>query len=124
MFNIKAGQVLFKEGDYGNYFYIIKQGSFKLTLDNDEVKYFKEGDTFGEFALIHKNKRSGTVLCVEDAHIFCLAGTAFRELSQKLNQSNIKDRLYFLSLITIFSKNSVKFQKDLIIYNFIILHLL
>lgn len=95
---------MFKEGDYGNYFYIIRSGAFKLILDNDEIKYFNEGDTFGEFALIHKNIRSGTVFCVEDAHIFCLEGAAFREMSQRLNQSNIKDRLYFLSIITIFSK--------------------
>jgi CRP-like cAMP-binding protein len=104
IFFISEGHVLFKQGDPGNYFYIVRNGCFKLEIENEEEKYFKEGDTFGEMALIQKNRRTGSVVCMEEAKIYCLSGVSFREFSQKINQANLKDRLYFLSVITIFSK--------------------
>lgn len=74
----------------------------ELNLINADIKHFNRCDTFGELALIQKNKRSGTVKCVDSALIFYLDGTIFRYVIQKLNATHLKDRLFFLSLIPIF----------------------
>lgn len=101
---LKAGSVLFREGDPGNFFYIVKEGLLEFSIDGKMVsREFKKGDTFGELALIQKNKRSGTVTCKETSQIFCLDGLVFRESIQKLNQGNLKERLFFLNLIPIFA---------------------
>jgi len=94
---------LFKEGDSGNFFYLLKQGELELTLPNlSEKKYFKQGDSFGELALIQKNKRSGTVKSVGEVEIYCLEANIFKDIVAKLNNIDLKERIYFLNLIPIF----------------------
>lgn len=96
---------MFKENDDGNFFYIVKSGEFVLTFDSENFrlpKTFKTGDTFGEIALIQKNKRTGTVRCTEDAEVFCLEGNMFRDILLRLNKEDLNDRLYFLTLTPIF----------------------
>lgn len=94
---------LFKEGDSGHFFYLIKEGELELTLPNvSEKKYFKKGDFFGELALIQKNKRSGTVMSTTPTEIYCLESNIFKEIVTKLNNNDLKERMYFLSLIPIF----------------------
>jgi CRP-like cAMP-binding protein len=97
--------ILFQEGDNGNFFYIVKKGEFSLSIkDREETKkIFKNGDTFGELSLIQKNKRSGTVTCKEDGMVYFLEGSIFREIVQKINKQFLKERIYFLSLIPLFS---------------------
>jgi CRP-like cAMP-binding protein len=77
-----------------------------LTIGSTKEKILlKRGDVFGERALIEKDtKRSGTIVCVEDSVLFCVDGAVFREVIKKVNQSFFKERIYFLSLIPIFSK--------------------
>ena len=102
---IKKDSNLFKEGDSGNFFYVVKSGTLELIIkDDEERKIFKSGDTFGELALIQKNKRSGSVICREDGIVFCLEGSIFREIVQRVNKSFLKERIYFLSFIPLFRK--------------------
>ena len=96
---------LFKEGDTGNFFYIVKSGVLELTIsDKEDKKKFNFGDTFGELALIQRNKRSGTIVCLEQGTIFCLEGSIFRDIVKRLNRNFLKGRIYFLSFIALFSK--------------------
>jgi CRP-like cAMP-binding protein len=91
-------------GEVGHFFYIVKEGAFELLLESDEqVKYYTVGQSFGELALIQKNKRSGTIKCLEDAELYGLEGDIFRSIIVNANKINLTDRLYFLSLISIFS---------------------
>lgn len=95
--------LLFKEGDSGNFFYLIKKGELELSLPNvTEKKYFKQGDSFGELALIQKNKRSGSVRSLAEAEVYCLEANIFKDIVQKLNNIDLKERIYFLNLIPIF----------------------
>jgi CRP-like cAMP-binding protein len=96
---------LFKTGDIGRYFYIVNTGELELSLEtHNEKKIYKNGMVFGELALIQKNKRSGTFRCIEEAELFCIDGEIYRNIIISTNKTNLKDRLYFLSLISIFSK--------------------
>lgn len=82
----------------------MKKGILELTVGSTNEKItFKNGSVFGELALIQKNKRSGTVVCIENSTLFCIDGNAFREVTQRVNQSFFKERIYFLSLIPIFT---------------------
>ncbi len=94
---------LFREGDSGNFFYLIKKGELELTLPNVvEKKYFRAGDSFGELALIQKNKRSGTVRSLGNAEIYILEANIFKDIVTRLNNNDLKERIYFLNLIPIF----------------------
>ena len=54
--------IIFKQGNSGSYFYIIKEGSVNLVINDKQVKTLSIGESFGELALLHVAPRSGTVI--------------------------------------------------------------
>ena len=65
MRNLVKGTTLFKKGDKGNYFYIVKEGKLEL-LTKYSSKILNEDDNFGELALIENKKRTATIKCLEN----------------------------------------------------------
>src|SRR5690606_12635612 len=65
--NYKAGDVVIKQGDEGDYFYVITRGRCVVTretpLNKEGIRLaeLEVGDTFGEEALISEAKRNATV---------------------------------------------------------------
>jgi CRP-like cAMP-binding protein len=103
LFTIGAGHVLFREGDVGNFFYIVKSGELNLNLpDLKQNKLMKKGDTFGELALIQKTQRSGTVRSTMTTEIYCLDGSIFREIVKKINSVDQNERNFIIKFISIF----------------------
>jgi CRP-like cAMP-binding protein len=103
LFTIGSGHVLFKEGDVGNFFYIVKSGELILNLpDLDSTKILTQGDTFGELALLQKSERSGTVVSNTITDIYCLDGSVFREIVKKINSVDQNERGFIVKLISIF----------------------
>jgi CRP-like cAMP-binding protein len=95
--------MLFREGDVGNFFYIVKSGELTLNLpDLKQNKTIKKGDTFGELALIQKTQRSGTVRSTCVSEIYCLDGTIFREIVKKINSVDQNERNFVIKFISIF----------------------
>jgi CRP-like cAMP-binding protein len=82
----RAGDVVIKQGDEGDYFYAISTGSCAVTreapITNKSIKLavLGPGDTFGEEALISESKRSATVTMVTDGSLACLAKDDFNAL--------------------------------------------
>ena len=84
--NHKAGDVIIKQGDEGDYFYIITRGRCIVTretpLNKDGIRLaeLKVGDTFGEEALISEAKRNATVYMDRDGSLMRLGKDDFRTL--------------------------------------------
>jgi CRP-like cAMP-binding protein len=82
----KAGEVIIKQGDEGDFFYIIVNGKCIVTretpLNRDGIKLAElgVGDTFGEEALIAEAKRNATVTMTTDGVLMRLNKQDFREL--------------------------------------------
>ncbi len=92
---------LFKKGDKGNYFYIVKEGKLELITDYGS-KIINQEETFGELALIENKKRTATVKCIENCILYLLNGKIFREIVSKVNEEELKERLTFLKAVSIF----------------------
>jgi CRP-like cAMP-binding protein len=81
-----AGDVVIKQGDEGDYFYVIVKGQCVVTretpLNRDGIKLaeLSVGDTFGEEALIAEAKRNATITMQTDGVLMRLAKDDFREL--------------------------------------------
>jgi CRP-like cAMP-binding protein len=81
-----AGDVIIKQGDEGDYFYVIVKGQCVVTretpLNRDGIKLaeLSVGDTFGEEALIAEAKRNATITMQTDGVLMRLAKDDFREL--------------------------------------------
>ena len=84
--NFKAGEVVIKQGDEGDYFYAITRGRCSVVREtplNKEGIRLAElgvGDTFGEEALISESKRNATITMIDDGSVMQLAKDDFRKL--------------------------------------------
>jgi CRP-like cAMP-binding protein len=82
----RAGEVVIKQGDEGDYFYIIVQGKCAVTretpLSREGIKLaeLNVGDSFGEEALIAEAKRNATVTMLTEGVLMRLNKQDFREL--------------------------------------------
>nr|WP_298727481.1 cyclic nucleotide-binding domain-containing protein [uncultured Steroidobacter sp.] len=82
----KAGDVIIKQGDDGDYFYVIVKGKCLVTretpLNKAGIKLAElgMGDTFGEEALIADAKRNASITMLTDGALMRLAKDDFRKL--------------------------------------------
>lgn len=82
----KAGETVIRQGDQGDFFYIIVKGKCQVTretpLNKEGVKLaeLKMGDTFGEEALISDAKRNASVTMITDGALMRLGKDDFRKL--------------------------------------------
>ena len=58
---VPAGQEVFRQGEDGDSFYVIKQGEAEVIGDGSLVRTMGPGDGFGEIALIRDTQRTATV---------------------------------------------------------------
>jgi len=82
---VKAGDVIIRQGDEGDYYYIIKQGKCKVTRTtktNAQVTLatLKPGDAFGEEALLSDTKRNANVIMATDGALMRLSKKDFNSL--------------------------------------------
>ncbi len=62
-----AGEIIFQEGDTGELVYGIISGAVEMWLNDKVVETIREGDIFGEGALIHEDhKRASTAIAKTD----------------------------------------------------------
>ena len=84
--NFKAGDVVIKQGEEGDYFYVITRGRCVVTretpLNKEGIRLaeLQVGDTFGEEALISEAKRNATVAMETDGSLMRLGKDDFRTL--------------------------------------------
>jgi CRP-like cAMP-binding protein len=81
---VKSGDVVVREGDPADYYYVIKDGAAsvtkKLDTGNSVVAYLVRGDTFGEDALLANTTRNATVAMIKDGKLMRLSKRAFDEV--------------------------------------------
>jgi CRP-like cAMP-binding protein len=84
--NYKAGDLVIKQGDEGDYFYVVTDGKCVVTretpLNREGIKLAEldVGDTFGEEALISEATRNATVTMLTDGSLVRLGKDDFQTL--------------------------------------------
>lgn len=83
---VTAGEVVIRQGDEGDYYYIISEGHCQVarlsprTKENIVLAELCSGDAFGEEALISENKRNATITMLSDGVLMRLGKSDFIEL--------------------------------------------
>ena len=84
--NVKAGQIIIRQGEPGDYYYLIKSGTADVVRKIEKehkvaiVDQLKEGEGFGECALLANLPRNATVVMVTDGALLRLGRKDFDEL--------------------------------------------
>ena len=82
--SVESGQLLFKEGDAGDYLYIILEGRVRVFHSKEEeqisLSTLDKGAFFGEIALFDGRPRSASVSTLAPCHLFYLGRVDFINL--------------------------------------------
>ncbi|MEZ6137372.1 MAG: ATP-binding cassette domain-containing protein [Pirellulaceae bacterium] len=75
------GQNIIREGDVGDKFFLIRSGSVAIRRgsDNKHVATLREGDFFGEMALLTGQPRNASADALEETELYSLSQDQFRE---------------------------------------------
>jgi NADH dehydrogenase len=86
----ESGEIIFHEGDIGDYLYIITKGKVEV-LKNLEGKSVPvatlcQGEYFGEMALVNQRTRSATIRCIDATDVLALRKKDFGLLVSSFSQ--------------------------------------
>ena len=80
---IPAGQFLFKEGEQGNFMYVLMSGTAEIIVRNRVMETAVAGTIVGEMAIIGDSARSATVLAKSDCEFLPIERERFNFLIQQ-----------------------------------------
>lgn len=109
-----AGEVIIRQGDQGDRFYIIKSGSVEISVSQGRgartvLASLTKGDYFGEIALMKKVPRTATATALTECSLLVLEKGDFDQMmAQRVNIAEKIDRLMenrgFLASLPLFSE--------------------
>lgn len=75
-----TGSIVIREGDPGDKFYLIREGAVSVRRGGDTapIATLKEGDFFGEMALLTGQPRNATIETIEETTLYSLSQEHFR----------------------------------------------
>jgi voltage-gated potassium channel len=80
---IESGEVLVRRGDTASSMYFITAGEVEIELPSQRVR-LSDGTFFGEIALLHRTKRSGTVTATRKTRLLALDAQDFHALIERM----------------------------------------
>jgi len=94
---VKQGEVVIRQGDAGDWFYVVDAGEFSVTLSQADkqveiLKYTTQGGTnpcFGELALMYSKPRAATVTAAKDGVLWAMDRRSFRAILMKSSATSM-----------------------------------
>lgn len=77
---VDAGTVLCREGEIGNQFFVIVDGTVKIMRKGRRIAQRENGEFFGEIALLEDVPRTATVTAETPLRMFVLTSVQFKHL--------------------------------------------
>jgi CRP/FNR family cyclic AMP-dependent transcriptional regulator len=78
-----AGETVAEEGEPGVGFFVIEDGTARVTVGGEERRRLRSGDYFGEVALISGADRTATVTAESDLTCWGLTAWSFRPIVEE-----------------------------------------
>ena len=76
------GNVVFSEGDVGDLYYLVLDGSVRIEIGGVVVRMVEAGEGFGETALLDGGPRSATAIAETDSKLFAIRPERFDDLME------------------------------------------
>jgi CRP/FNR family transcriptional regulator, cyclic AMP receptor protein len=85
-----TGQIIFKEGDAGDFMYVLIEGQVEVKIKHNEIGIFEPIEVFGEMALIDAQPRSATIIARSDCKLIRVNQSRFKMFVQKSPQFGVE----------------------------------
>lgn len=107
--NTVAGDIVIKQGDSGEYFYIIESGAVDVFMECSGLKIkigqtLKRGKYFGELALMYNTPRAATVISTEDCVLWRIDRQTYRTIVTHHNKETSAEFATLISNVYILGK--------------------
>jgi cAMP-dependent protein kinase regulator len=76
----KSGDLIVKQGDPGDKFYIVEEGKCAAEKNGTEVMQYSSGDYFGELALLKNEPRAANIIAKADVQVLAVDRATFKAL--------------------------------------------
>lgn len=80
--DVPAGKVLAQEGDFGDEFFVIDDGTAEVRRGGERIAELGPGDFFGELALLEADRRNATVTATSPMRLIVMTRPSFRALDR------------------------------------------
>lgn len=77
---VSPGEVIIRQGEEGDNFYIVEAGRYGVEVDGKEVVQIGPGGSFGELALMYNAPRAATVKAIESGKLYAVDRITFRRV--------------------------------------------
>ena len=81
--DLPAGKEMATEGDRGREFFVLLKGTADVTKGGQTINTMKEGEFFGEIALVSKMPRTATVTATTDVDVLVITERDFDSLLKR-----------------------------------------
>ena len=108
LYKVSKGVTLYTQGLPGNYWYIVQSGELSVFMNNKEVGKLKNGQSFGERALMDGTLRSNTIIADTDCKLWALKRQVFRKIIEFIFTSNYEENMKFLDQVNIPIESTLK----------------
>ena len=75
--DFKKSSTVIKEGDDGDFVYVVYSGVLSCSKNSVFLKKYNSGDTFGELALLYNAPRAATIIAETDSKLYRLDRESF-----------------------------------------------
>jgi cAMP-dependent protein kinase regulator len=99
------GKEIIKQGEEGDYFYVIRQGNIHYEVDGVVMGSAGAGQSFGELALVYASPRAASVISDSDCVLYRVDQITFRYIMQTQRELTEKNKRELLE--------GIPFLKDL-----------
>ncbi len=82
--SFEEGRHLVREGEFPYEFFILEEGSAKVTHQGEHLAELGPGDFFGEMALVDRTIRNASVVATSPITVVVMTGQAFRQMKREL----------------------------------------
>lgn len=105
---VNKGDVVIQEGDDGNELYLVDSGRFscfkKIGEENKLIKEYKEGEVFGELALLYNAPRAATIIAEENSTLWSLDRECFNHIVKEAAVKRREKYVEFLGKVQVLAK--------------------
>ena len=93
--HFRAGETIFREGEYSNSCYVVSSGHASAVHEHPAgraitLARFGPGDVFGELAMLDSQRRSATLLALDELDAITIPGEVMRRLLRERPEIAIK----------------------------------